>query len=91
MKKRYLYILSDGVYYKVGISNDYNKRFGNIQSGNAKKVVPLWIIECEDAGYLERCIHRAFFDKKVRGEWYEFNYDTLKYLRRWLLKKGKKV
>ena len=91
MKKQYLYILSDGTYYKVGISNDYNKRFRNIQTGNAKKVLPLWIFKCEDAGYLEKIIHKAFFDKKIQGEWLTFSFEELKYLRGWLMKKAIKL
>lgn len=83
---RFLYILRHGEsdYYKIGISNKVDKRIDTLQTGNP---VELKFIACYESDfsdflgreitYLENFLHKNFADKRVRGEWFEFDYSTI--------------
>ena len=76
MRKRYIYLITDGEYHKIGMTQqeDVYRRLRSIDS-NAKTAR-----ENYSSAYayvadisLERDLHRRFDDKRVRGEWFELD------------------
>lgn len=84
-KNNMLYIIRSGGYryYKIGITNNINKRFSTLQTGNPVKLVLYrgYIIENRHKlEKLERLIHTKFKEKRIRGEWYMLNKYDLQWL-----------
>jgi hypothetical protein len=66
------FIVADGDdgYYKIGSSDDVNKRLSQLQCGNRRKLSVYKLIECDDHFATERLIHHHFRDHRVMGEWF---------------------
>ena len=65
--------------YKIGISRDVESRLNTLQTG-----VPVNLsLVCSFPGgeFLEKTLHRKFWDKKVRGEWFALSPEDLDELR----------
>jgi predicted GIY-YIG superfamily endonuclease len=75
MKKSYVYIITDGEDYKVGVSDNPGKRLKQLQTGNPKKlriVSTFTLPEKSTAFKVERESHTkigALYEK--RGEWFK--------------------
>jgi hypothetical protein len=84
MNTSYIYIISDGQDYKVGVSINPNKRLKHLQTGNPKKlkIIALFEVDKKDVYKMEKEAHRkiqAWYPK--RGEWFtgasEFHVNLL--------------
>jgi hypothetical protein len=74
MSKSYVYIISDGQDYKVGVSNNPDKRLKQLQTGNPKKlkIVNLFEVEKTKVFKMEKEAHnkiRGWYIKS--GEWFK--------------------
>ena len=72
-KYTYIYIITDGQDYKVGISKLPDKRIKNLQTGNSKilTIVEVYKVEESLVFKLEKQCHRriqSYYPK--RGEWF---------------------
>jgi len=83
---RYLYLIKceDSNYYKIGITNDLNKRLETHQTGCPYKLKIIYYVEpdvCDFSGKeitcLERFLHKNYQHLLVRGEWFKFDYSHL--------------
>lgn len=83
---RYLYVIRcvNTNYYKIGITNDLNKRLQTLQTGCPYELILILFSEPEledmyasEIVYLERFLHRNYKELRVRGEWYELCYDHI--------------
>jgi len=63
--KEYTYLMTDGLYYKIGKSSDPEKRLKTIITGN-----PNCSLVFYGDGRTEKQLHDIFRLFKVRGEWY---------------------
>jgi hypothetical protein len=69
----YIYIITDGKAFKVGISKEPQKRLRELQTGNASKLEILHLFKVpEDKVFkLEKDCHRILTTNFVkRGEWF---------------------
>ncbi len=79
---RFLYIIQESFCqkYKIGITNNLNKRLSQLQTGNPND---LHFVACfhseigDELGleimYLEKFLHKNYKSKNIRGEWYELD------------------
>jgi len=58
---------------KIGYAAKPQKRVGNLQTGNSKKLRIL--LEIEGDKHLESALHSSFKDSHFRGEWYHLTND----------------
>lgn len=71
---QFLYIMTDGVYVKVGRSTDIFQRIRAIQSGNPREIKPVVAfgpLERREAAAFENEMHRAMKRTRVSGEWFD--------------------
>lgn len=69
----YLYVLYDGSYYKIGVSNDPYKRRNTCQTGNPNFIELIAVVNCLNSQYarwLESHLHSYFCRYRKRGEWF---------------------
>ena len=69
----YVYIISDGDSYKIGVTNCLEKRLSSLQTGNPRRLFVYRFIEVEsdDEAYrIENNLHRIFDDYRLEGEWF---------------------
>ena len=80
MSKSYIYIITDGENYKVGKSNNVEKRLKSMETGNPKELSI--VAKCEvDEKYIynvENQLHKMFEDYNIKNEW--FNKGILEYI-----------
>lgn len=70
-KPKRLYIITDGEYYKVGVSSTPGKRLKSLQTSNARK---LRIIHLYNGSYgmrFEALVHALLAQHRVSGEWFD--------------------
>lgn len=74
-KKHYLYAISNGEQVKLGMSSDINKRLKALQTSSPSDLVLLWKYyianTSKDAIKIEKTLHRACKEFRIRGEWFE--------------------
>jgi hypothetical protein len=83
---RYLYIIRCGrsKFYKIGITNDLDKRQATYQTGCPYKLKFVCYFEVDlgdflgkEINYLETHLHKNYSDLCVRGEWFKLDYGHL--------------
>ncbi|WP_330472583.1 GIY-YIG nuclease family protein [Vibrio harveyi] len=83
---RYLYIIRCGrsKYYKIGVTNDLEKRLATHQTGCPYELKIVCYFEADlsdflgkEIAYLESFLHNNYAKLHVRGEWFELNYGHL--------------
>jgi len=72
-KMRYLYVISDGENFKIGISNQLDYRLRSLQTGNARplKIVAHFGHEKVSANRLEFHLHKFLAKYRLVGEWFD--------------------
>ena len=70
MNNKKLYIASSGKYYKIGISEDPDKRIQQLNTANPEGVELIASFDTECAEATEHEFHKAFAARRVNGEWF---------------------
>jgi len=75
MEKSYVYFVSEGVTgpVKIGYASDVPYRIKNMQTGNPRRLMFRFCIECldqQDALLCERQAHKILRPYWIRGEWF---------------------
>ncbi len=84
IEKKYVYILKYSDAYKIGISNDVEKRLENIKK-EYRKIDPIMPYDLKIINYykvknaykMEDELHDFFKGKRLNGEWFELNQTDL--------------
>ena len=67
--ERKIYVISNGTYVKIGVSQDPDFRCRTLQTGSPK---PLELVYTAFGGFdIEREIHGRLQDHRVFGEWFD--------------------
>ena len=74
----FVYLISDGDYIKIGVTNDIDQRVQSLQTGNPNQLTILTCIPCENARYIEGMLHGVFDDFKMQGEWFNLSESQIK-------------
>jgi len=76
-KEDYLYIIKNGLYYKIGASSNWSKRYKNYKT-HLGVVNLVYVSKQKDSFILESYLHNLFKDKRLNGEWFNLsNEDVL--------------
>ena len=73
-----LYIIRCQDYFKIGVANDVETRLAQLSTGNPYPLEVEVIYQFENAEVVERAIHQKYKTKRVRGEWFNLDYDDQK-------------
>lgn len=76
----YVYILEGGPYYKIGRTNNVDRRIGEISPKLPFKTRLVCTIATEDMYTLEAELHERFADKRTNGEWFELEPEDVEYI-----------
>lgn len=77
----YVYLITDGTYTKIGISNNPQKRLRSLQTANPRKLSIAHTVQLEskdDASLLEFALHQYFDKARVSGEWILLPFEIIK-------------
>lgn len=70
MSTNYVYIIKAGSNFKIGKTNNIEKRIKTIQTGNSNKIKLIRSYSVQDSNTLEKYLHLKFSRYKIRGEWF---------------------
>ena len=79
---KYVYLISSedkdfNINYKIGISNDPNKRLSCLQTGNPNILKIIKIYKTKYASKIESYIHKLYSDNNILNEWFELSKNDI--------------
>jgi hypothetical protein len=84
----YVYLLQAGPYYKIGVSQDVDKRVEQLATIPPFDLELVCTIPTEDMYGLERELHERFDAKRKNGEWFELDEADVEHIRNWQVSDG---
>ena len=76
--KYWLYAITDGHAIKFGSAKNVANRLRKLQGANSKELTLLASIEAYKG--TEAVVHKALYRHRIRGEWFEFCQESLRYV-----------
>lgn len=77
---KYIYLLKSNNKYKIGISDDVEKRCSILSTGNPYKIVIIYKKMINNARTQEKKLHTIFRKKRVQGEWFKLNDNDVSHI-----------
>jgi hypothetical protein len=77
-----VYLIKTGDFYKVGRSNDFDRRLREIKTTLPEEAILVHAIETDDAEGIEKYWHNRFDLKRGRGEWFKLSVEDIKAFRK---------
>jgi hypothetical protein len=89
MDKKYVYIITDGQFYKIGLSANPARRLRQLQTAVPRrlKLLAAYPATAKMAPKLEQQLHKMLWQRQARfrGEWFDFpSPDYLAFIDRWI-------
>lgn len=67
----YVYLIKFGDFFKIGRSNDFDRRLREIKTKLPEEGDLIHVIETDDPEGIEAYWHNRFSEKRARGEWFK--------------------
>ncbi len=74
----YVYLIKFGDFFKLGRSNDIDRRFREIKTKLPEEGELIHVIETDDPEGIEAYWHNRFKEERTRGEWFKLSNDDVK-------------
>jgi Meiotically up-regulated gene 113 len=81
-KIEFVYLMKSGKYYKIGRSNDADRRAYDIRLQMPDKLDLVHKISTDDSIGIEEYWHKRFKDKRKNGEWFELTRQDVEIFKR---------
>lgn len=78
----FVYLARMGKSYKLGRSNDFDRRLREIKIQLPESVEVVHVIRTDDPAGIEGYWHKRFEGKRTRGEWFALNHGDVRAFRR---------
>jgi len=78
----FVYLMKSGKYYKIGRSNDADRRAYELRIILPEKLEVIHKIKTDDPVGIEEYWHKRFKDKRKNGEWFELTKQDIEIFRR---------
>ena len=78
----FVYLMKSGKYYKIGRSNDADRRAYELKILLPEKLEVIHKIKTDDPIGIEEYWHKRFKDKRKNGEWFELTRQDIEIFRR---------
>ena len=66
----FLYVITDGEDFKIGVAKDPEKRIRQLQTGNKKKLEFVLLEQKNNAHKVEHYLHGQLGKYRIKGEWF---------------------
>ena len=76
--------------YKIGQTSNIQDRMRNLQTGSPTKLEIVKFIHTEDAVTIERKLHDAFSETRIRGEWFALKKGQVRAVKKLMHKNRKR-
>lgn len=70
-KSNLLYILQCNDLFKIGVTNNIDKRVKTLQTGNPHPITVLYCEQRYKPHKAEKYLHRLFHKNRISGEWFK--------------------
>ena len=75
-KKEYVYLMKDRYRYKIGRTNNLEKRLRDFRVSNTNITLEHFI-ETPNSGALETELHERYKDRRIEGEWFKLDFEDV--------------
>lgn len=70
----YIYLLTNGTYYKIGKSKNPDRRIKELNSGSSEKIELIYKYRSVEYYHtIESALHNFFSNKRLNSEWFELS------------------
>lgn len=83
-ENEYIYLITDGNFFKVGVAKNVEDRLHGLQLGNPNKLSVFCYACTTESKKVERYLHKRYKHKLIHREWFSFKIDELNEIKSYL-------